>query len=43
MGHTPVAKSLPTRKDQNIFKVKLQIEVDLCLEPSDCKQAVSGE
>jgi len=26
-----VAKSLPTRKDQNIFKVKLQIEVDLCL------------
>jgi len=29
MGHTPVAKSLPTRKDHNIFKVKLQIEIDL--------------
>jgi len=41
MGHTPVAKSLPTRKDHNnIFKVKLQIEVDLCLEPSDFKQTV---
>jgi len=26
-----VAKSLPTRKDHDIFKVKLQIEIDLCL------------
>jgi len=40
MGHTPVAKSLPTRKDHNIFKVKLQTEVDLCLEPSEFKQTV---